>query len=71
VGADLMLIDERKAACIASQKGFTVIGTLGVLDLASRRGLIAIGPAVERLKKTNFRYRQEMLDELISGVDGG
>jgi predicted nucleic acid-binding protein len=71
LGADLMLIDERKAARIASQKGFTVVGTLGVLDLAARRGLIAIGPAVERLQETNFRYRQEMLDELLNGGDGG
>jgi predicted nucleic acid-binding protein len=64
--ADLMLIDERKAARIASQKGFTVTGTLGVLDLACRRGLIDIGPAVERLKTTNFRYRPEMLEDMLA-----
>jgi predicted nucleic acid-binding protein len=65
MGADLMLIDERKAARIATQKGLTVTGTLGVLDLAGRRDLIDIGLAVERLKATNFRYRPEMLDALL------
>jgi len=71
LGADLMLIDERKAARIASQKGFTVTGTLGVLDLACRRGLIEIGPAVERLKATNFRYRPEMLEGLLARYRAG
>ena len=71
LGADLMLIDERKAARIASQKGFTVTGTLGVLDLASRRGLIALGPAVERLRATNFRYRPELLEDLLARYRAG
>lgn len=38
--ADLILIDERKGKQVAVKKGFEVTGTLGVLRLAARRGLV-------------------------------
>jgi predicted nucleic acid-binding protein len=38
--ADLILIDERKGAAVARQKGFEITGTLGILVLAARRELI-------------------------------
>ena len=40
LNADLILIDERKGTAVALNKGFEVTGTLGVLGLAARRGLI-------------------------------
>lgn len=63
--ADLILIDDRKGAVAARNKGFTVAGTLGVLDLAAERGLMDLADALERLKHTNFRYRQELFDVLL------
>jgi predicted nucleic acid-binding protein len=56
--ADLILIDERKGTHVALAKGFVVAGTLGVLALAARRGLVDLADAFARLKLTNFRYRQ-------------
>ena len=38
--ADLILIDDRKGSAAAVNKGFEVVGTLGVLDLAAGRGII-------------------------------
>lgn len=35
--ADLILIDDRRGAAVARDKGFEVTGTLGILDLAARR----------------------------------
>ena len=64
--ADLILIDERKGAAVALRKGFETTGTLGVLDLAAKRGLIDLRHAVERLKLTNFRYRQEIIDAMMA-----
>lgn len=64
--ADLILIDERKGAAAALRKGFEVTGTLGLLTRGSQRGLVDLGPALERLKRTNFHYRQEFLDELLN-----
>ena len=68
--ADLILIDERKGAAAALNKGFEVVGTLGVLDLAAELGLVDLVDALARLKRTNFRYRQELLDVLLKKHTG-
>jgi predicted nucleic acid-binding protein len=66
LGADLLLMDERIGVTVARRKGFAVTGTLGVLDLAARRGLLDLAEALARLKTTNFRYRQKILDDLLA-----
>ena len=66
VHADLILIDERKGASVAVSKGFEVTGVLGVLELAARQGLLDLADTFTRLKATNFRYRQSILDEILS-----
>jgi predicted nucleic acid-binding protein len=63
VHADLILIDERKGA--------SVTGVLGVLELAARRDLINLADTFTRLKATNFRYRQSILDEILSRCRAG
>lgn len=63
--ADLILIDERKGRQVALDKGFVVAGTLGVLALAARRGLVDLADAFARLKRTNFRYRPAIMDALL------
>lgn len=63
--ADLILIDERKGSAVAASKGFETTGTLGILDLAAKRGLVDLREAVDRLKRTNFRYRQEIIDGML------
>jgi len=68
--ADLILIDERKGTSAALTKGFEVTGTLGILRLAARQGLIDIADAAAKLKRTNFRYRQKMIDELLNEFSG-
>jgi predicted nucleic acid-binding protein len=65
-GEALMLIDDRAAVVAARLSGFTVAGTLGVLLRAAQRDLIDLGEAFHRLKLTNFRYRRELLDGLLS-----
>ena len=51
---------------VAVQKGFEVTGTLGVLIRASQHGILDFPSALERLKETNFYYRQELLDDLLA-----
>ena len=36
-----------------------------ILGLAARRGLVDLGESFARLKRTNSRYRQEIMDELL------
>ena len=71
IGADLVLMDERKGARISLRKGFEVTGTLGILDLAARRGLIDLAESFDRLKATNFRYRPEMMEDLLTRYRSG
>lgn len=70
IGADLLLIDDRSGAKVALHHGFEVVGTLGLLALGARRGLIDLPMAVNRLKNTNFRYRPAILDALLSRYRG-
>jgi len=63
--ADLILIDDSRGAAVARDKGFEVTGTLGILDLAARRGMIDLADALARLRTTNFRRREELFDALL------
>src|SRR5271166_1819944 len=62
IRADLLLIDERTGAKLARERGFAVAGTLGVLDLASRAGLLRLQEYLPRLQKTNFRYPPSLME---------
>ena len=64
IHADLLLIDDREGVSAARRKGLKVIGTLGILALAARQGLIDLVDAFDRVKQTNFRYRQGIMDAL-------
>jgi len=65
IHADLLLVDDRAGAILAQQRGLAVTGTLGVLDLASRAGLLRLHDAFARLQKTNFRYPPSLLEILL------
>jgi predicted nucleic acid-binding protein len=68
--ADLILIDDRAATLAARRRGLAAVGTLGLLDLAGRQGLVDVGRAVARLKATNFRIRPEILEALLARHSG-
>lgn len=65
-GCRLVLTDDRRAVKVARDLGLEVFGTLGVLVLASRRGLIQLRPAFELLRGTNFRCTNALLDEILA-----
>jgi predicted nucleic acid-binding protein len=65
ISAALVLIDDRRGAAAAREKGLEVTGTLGVLDLAARRGVVDLAAALARLRTTNFRRREELFDSLL------
>lgn len=68
--ADLLLMDDRDGVIVARSKGFAVTGTLGVLGLAAERGLLNLAQAFDQLKRTNFRYPQEIMDRLLDTASG-
>jgi predicted nucleic acid-binding protein len=65
LNADLLLMDDRKGVNAAQRKGLRVTGTLGILDFAEHRGLADFAQAVERLRQTNFRVPQALMDALL------
>jgi predicted nucleic acid-binding protein len=71
LGASLILMDDRAGVEEARLRGLQVTGTLGVLILAARRGLVDLEAALARLKATNFRYPPALLDALLVGWRAG
>ena len=65
LNADLLLMDDRKGVNAAQRKGLRVTGTLGILDLAARRCLADFTQAVERLRQTDFRVPQALMESLL------
>lgn len=63
--ADLLIIDERLGRRIASERGIPIIGTLGILDDASSRGLIELSDTIARLQQTNFRISHRIIEKLL------
>jgi predicted nucleic acid-binding protein len=65
LSSSVLLIDERAGSAIARGLGLPAIGTLGVLDEASRRKLISLPYAIDRLKRTSFRYPKAVVELLL------
>jgi predicted nucleic acid-binding protein len=63
--ADLLLMDERKGVKVARAKRFCVTGTLGLVEMAARRGLVDFAEAAERLRQTTFRSPEALLDLML------
>lgn len=62
--ADLLLMDERMGVKLARLRGLEVTGTLGVLVIAARKGLVDVGVALAKLQKTDFRHTPELLENV-------
>ena len=64
--AELILIDERKGAAVAKQKGFRITGTIGILVLAAQRDLVSLEDAFARLRETTFHCPGELMKMLLA-----
>jgi len=63
--ADRLVIDDRAARRIATQRHSIVIGTLGVLTEAADRGLLDFSDTIARLRQTSFYVSPEVIDPLL------
>ena len=61
----VLLVDEWPARNIASKKGFRVTGTIGVLDQAALQKLTSFAEAIDKLKRTSFRYPASLVERLL------
>jgi predicted nucleic acid-binding protein len=67
----MRILDAGEGVSAARGEGLAVTGTLGILDIAARRGLIDLADAFERLKRTSFYYRQGLLDTILDAHTKG
>jgi predicted nucleic acid-binding protein len=62
LGADLLLMDDLGGRQEAARRNLKVAGTLTVLYLGARRGLVQDFPAaIEQLRRTGFRASSEII----------
>lgn len=66
--ADLLLMDDDVGAVAARAKGLEVTGTLGVLSRAAQLYLLDLRDAFDRINRTNFRVRKEVMDNLLKHI---
>lgn len=59
--ADIILLDEKAARGVATNRGLRVTGLLGVLGEAATRGLVDLAPAIDKLRTTSFRSSPALL----------
>jgi hypothetical protein len=61
LGADVLLLDDRKARAMARYLGLPVVGTVGVLLRANRTGLLPdLESALDELRSHGFRISDEL-----------
>ncbi|HEY1305448.1 MAG TPA: hypothetical protein VGF24_17955 [Vicinamibacterales bacterium] len=65
MAADALLVDDRDARQEAQKHGVAVLGTLRVLADASEHGFADLAVAFSRLRKTNFRASDQLLEQLL------
>ena len=57
----LIILDDLKARKIAENLGIEITGTIGLIIIAKKRGVInSIKPLLEKIRKTNFRVSEEI-----------
>lgn len=60
--ADILLADDWRARQAAKRLGLAVMGPVGLLGQAGKRGLINLDDAVVKLQGTNFHLTDELLE---------
>jgi len=64
-------MDDEEGVIAARGKGLQVTGTLGVLSRAAQRRLLDLADAFDRVKRTTFRFRQDIMDKFLEEISDG
>lgn len=70
LGADKLLVDDKRARKLAQLNGMNIIGSLGILLIAKEKGLIEqIKPYVEIIKESDIYINEELIDYVLELAD--
>jgi predicted nucleic acid-binding protein len=61
-------MDDRKGRAEALRCGLRVAGTIGILEAAGQRGLIDFSAAIRRLRQTNARLDEEVIQAALARI---
>ena len=65
VKAVAILMDDRKGRAEAVRCGLRVAGTVGLLEVAAGRGLLDFAAVIQRLRQTNARLDEEIIQAAL------
>jgi len=66
IKADLVGLDDLNARKIAKKLGINVIGTVGIILLAKKKGIIKeLKPVLEKLRKKGFYLDEELINKVL------
>jgi predicted nucleic acid-binding protein len=68
IGVHHVLLDEKMAREVSTQRGLRCIGTLRILAEGAKAGQINLHGAIERLRRTTFRVRPVLLERVLKGL---
>ena len=66
VEASTVIIDDRAGRREAEALKCRAVGTLGVLEQAASRGFVDLRTAIERLRETNFRMDEWLIEQMLA-----
>lgn len=66
LSADVLLMDDRDGRREAEKRNLAVLGTLRVLADAAEHGFAALRVALDRLRLTNFRADEHLIQRLLT-----
>lgn len=64
-GATLVLLDDRDARHMATDRGLNITGLMGVLVQANQQDLINLTNTIEKLLQTSFRISPQLLKQIL------
>jgi predicted nucleic acid-binding protein len=69
LAADALLMDDRDGRREAERRSLAVLGTLRVLADAGEHGFLNLRVALDRLRQTNFRADEQLMQRLLAKVE--